>query len=304
MSRLSLISAVSFLASACGASALADDSDWLKRQIASAKSGAVIEIPAGDYDLTDLKISRSITLRGDAAGGTVFRSAETTEKAILVPLTGVDLTVENVTFAGAKSWDRNGAGVRHEGRNLSIVNCRFLSNEDGILATGDPDGVITIVKSEFVDSGFGDGQSHGVYVSSGGRLEISESLFVGTRIGHHVKSLAGTTIVRNTVMDDAYGRSSYAIDVSKGGEVTIEGNKFVQSADADNYSIINYDLSRGGEAKGLTVAGNEIVNYFDGGVFLRNDTRLAPALYENRIENRGKRPLALTSPGSPKPAQR
>ncbi len=303
MRRFYIALAFSFLAGACGAPASANDSERLKRAIASAKNGAVIDIPAGDYDLMDLKIARSITLRGDAGGGTVFRSAETTEKGILVPLAGVDLTVENVTFAGAKSWDRNGAGVRHEGRNLSIVNCRFLGNEDGILATGDPKGVITIVKSEFIDSGFGDGQSHAIYVSSGGKLDISASRFVGTRIGHHIKSLADATIVRNTVMDDAYGRSSYAIDVSRGGDVTIENNKFIQAANADNYSIINYELSRGGAAARLVVTGNEVVNYFDGGVFVRNDTKLAPAISKNRFENKGKKPLALTSPGSPKPVQ-
>lgn len=303
MMRIGILFAVAAFAGACGAPASADDSDWLKKQIASAKNGAVIDIPAGDYDLKDLAVSRSLTLRGDAAGGTIFRSAETTEKGILVPLAGADLTVENITFAGAKSWDRNGAGIRHEGRNLSVVNCKFIGNEDGILATGDPKGVISIVRSEFIDSGFGDGQSHGVYVSSGGRLDVSASRFVGTRIGHHIKSLADATIVRNTVMDDAYGRSSYAIDASRGGDVTIENNKFVQAANADNHSIVNYDLSRGGKATRLAVAGNEVVNYFDGGVFIRNDTKLTPTLFENRIENKGKKPLSLVSPGSPKPAQ-
>ncbi len=294
------ISAVAFVAG-CGAPAVAQDSAWLKRAIASAKSGAVIDVPAGDYDLTDQKISRSLTLRGDVSGAVVFRSAETTEKGILVPLTGVDLTVENITFSGAKSWDRNGAGIRHEGRNLNVVNCRFLGNEDGILATGDPTGAIKIANSEFIDSGFGDGQSHGIYVSSGARLEIAQSQFVGTRIGHHIKSLADATTVEGVTMDDAYGRSSYAIDVSRGGDVVIRNNKFIQSADAENYSIINYELTRGGAATRLVITDNEVINRFDGGVFLRNDTRLAPVMSGNRMENAGKKPLALTSPGSPAP---
>ncbi len=302
MIRILLIMTLAAVA-ACSSRAAASDGDWLKQQIARAPAGAVIEVPAGDYDLTDVQISRSITLSGDPGGGAVFRSAETTEKGILVPLTGVDLKVENITFVGAKSWDRNGAGIRHEGRNLSIVNCKFIGNETGVLATGNADGAITITRSEFIDSGFGDGQSHGIYVSSGGRLDVNASRFVGTRIGHHIKSLAAATIVRNSVMDDAYGRPSYAIDVSRGGDVTIENNRFIQSADAENYAIVNYDLSRGGAAKRLVVSGNEIINHYDGGVFLRNDTRLAPALSENRIENKGKKPLMLTSPGSPKPMQ-
>src|SRR3990167_5755368 len=299
MTRIALILAAATIASACGAPASASDSDWLKRQIASARSGAVIEIPAGDYDLTDFAITRSVTLEGDAGGGTVFRSAAVTEKGILVPLAGVNLTVRNITFSGAKSWDRNGAGIRHEGRNLTVENCKFIENEEGILSTGDPKGAVAILKSDFVDNGFGDGQSHGVYLSIGARLEVTGSHFIGTRIGHHIKSLADVTIVRGTVMDDGYGRSSYAIDISRGGDVTIENNKFIQAADGENYSIVNYELTRGGAATRLVVSGNEIVNYFDGGVFLRNDTKLAPQLSENRIENKGKKPLLLTSPGSP-----
>lgn len=301
MTRLALILAASAIAGACGGAAAANDSDWLKRAIAAARSGATVDIPAGDYDLTDFRIAHSVTLQGDADGGTVFRSASVTEKGILVPQAGVNLTVRNITFAGAKSWDRNGAGIRHEGRNLTVENCKFIGNEDGILSTGDPDGAVAIVRSEFSDNGFGDGQSHAIYLSSGARLEVVGSHFVSTRIGHHVKSLADATVVRDTVMDDGYGKSSYAIDASRGGDVTIENNTFIQAADGENYSIVNYDLTRGGAATRLVVSGNKIVNYYDGGVFLRNDTKLAPALFENRIENKGKKPLLLTSPGSPKP---
>lgn len=286
---------------ACNAAAHAEDGEWLRRQISQAKSGATVEIPAGVYDVTDLKIYKSVALVGAPGGGTVLRSAEVTEKGLLVPLSGVDLKVENITFEGARSWDRNGAGIRHEGRHLTIVNCRFISNEDGVLATGDVDGVITIRASAFVDSGFGDGLSHGIYVLNGRKLDIDGSRFEGTRIGHHVKSLADETVVANSTLDDGHGRGSYAIDASKGGAVRIVGNTIVQARNGENNSIINYDLTRGGKAVSLVVAGNRIVNHLDGGVLLRNDTRLAPEMADNEIVNEAPRPLVLTSPGSPKP---
>ncbi len=281
--------------------ALAGDSAWLADAIASAKSGAVIDIPAGDYDLTDQKIYRSLTLKGSADGKTTLRSAAVTEKGILVPLTGVDLRVENITFAAAKSWDRNGAGIRHEGRNLTVVNCRFIGNEDGILSTGDKSGAIVIERSLFRESGFGDGQSHGVYVDGAALVDVRDSKFVSTRIGHHLKSLSKKTIVRGTTFDDGHGRGSYAIDASRGGELIAENNVFIQASDAENYSIVNYDLTRGGSADGLVITGNRVINRFQGGNFLRNDTKLQPVMINNTIENHGGKPLALTSPGSPKP---
>lgn len=292
---------VASLAALAGSPASAGDSAWLADAISSAKSGAVIDIPAGDYDLTDQKIYKSITLKGSADGKTVFRSAAVTEKGILVPLIGVDLRVENITFAGAKSWDRNGAGIRHEGRNLTVVNSRFVGNEDGILSTGDKNGSIVIERSLFRENGFGDGQSHAVYVDGAALVEVRDSKFVSTRIGHHLKSLSKRTVVRGTTFDDGHGRGSYAIDASRGGDLIAERNIFLQAADAENYSIINYDLTRGGSADGLTISGNRVVNRFQGGNFLRNDTKLQPLMIANTIENLGGKPLALTSPGSPKP---
>lgn len=297
------ILALTVLAASGCSRALAGDSAWLAGAIASARSGAVIDVPAGDYDLTDQKIHKSITLKGAPDGKTVFRSAAVTEKGILVPLIGVDLRVENITFEGAKSWDRNGAGVRHEGRNLTIVNCRFIANEDGILSTGDKKGVITIERSLFRDNGFGDGQSHAIYVDGAALVDVRDSKFVSTRIGHHLKSLSDKIIVRGTTFDDGYGRGSYAIDASRGGSVVVENSTFIQAEDAENYSIINYDLTRGGSADGLVVTGNKVVNRFQGGNFVRNDTKLAPVMSANVIENLGGKPLALTNPGSPKPRE-
>ena len=49
--RIFLFPAIAaFAAVSCARAAPANDGDWLKREIARAKSGAVIEIPAGDYD--------------------------------------------------------------------------------------------------------------------------------------------------------------------------------------------------------------------------------------------------------------
>jgi hypothetical protein len=294
--------ALAFILSAHAVPAAAADGAWLRRQIENAKAGGAVQIPAGVHDLTDMKISRSLTLVGATDGKTVLRSASVTEKGILVPLSGVDLRVENLTFEGARSWDRNGAGIRHEGRNLTIVNCRFVSNEDGVLATGDADGTITIRNSAFIDNGFGDGLSHGIYMSNGFKLDIDKSRFEGTRIGHHVKSLAEETIVRNSVLDDGYGRGSYALDASKGGAVTFEGNTVTQSADAENNSIINYDISRAGAAVKLAITGNTFINRLDGGNLLRNETKLAPVFSDNKIVNEGKRPMKAPPQKPAKPA--
>lgn len=263
----------------------------LRKAVNSAKAGETILIAAGRYDLTDLKIPRDMTLKGD--GEVVFYSGRPTQKGILNPLWDASLRVENIRFEGARSPDLNGAGIRHDGLNLTVVNCVFENNENGILATGRDEGDITITASAFIDNGHGDGYSHGIYLSSGRSLTISASRFAGTRIGHHVKSLAQITEITGSIFDDADGKTSYAVDASKGGAVTVTGNSFIQAADADNSTIINYDLSRGGEASALTITDNRFVNRHRNGRLLRNETDLVPVMEGNEVVNETGGRLAL-----------
>lgn len=288
-----------FALSLCSPAA-ASDGAWLKSQMERARNGAVIEVPAGYYDLKDVKVEKSLTLTGPAVAEgapdtarAIFYSAEVTDKGLLVPLTGVALKVENITFRDVTGWSRNGAGIRHEGGDLTVINCVFDNNENGILSTGEPTGIITIANSDFIDNGFGDGLSHGIYVLEAVSLTVRDSRFVGTRIGHHVKSLAGQTTVTNTVLDDARGRTSYAIDASKGGSLTVTGNTMVQSVDSDNHAIINYDLTRGGSPGPILIENNTITNHYDGGVFLRNDSRSKPVMSGNNVTNTGRGKLKM-----------
>lgn len=266
-----------------GADGPVDSAADLKRAVARAEPGATIEIAQGRYDLTDLKLPRDVTLVG--RGEVVFFSSQPVAKGILNPLPGASLYVENITFRGAASPDENGAGVRHDGDDLTVVNCAFEDNENGILSTGSERGRIRIRGSSFLRNGFGDGYSHGIYVVRAASLDISDSTFTDTRIGHHVKSLADRTRVTGSTLDDGDGRTSYSIDVSGGGDVFIDGNVIIQSADGDNSAIINYDLTRGGEAAGLTITNNRIRNRHRNGRFLRNETDVKPTLSDNEIVN-------------------
>lgn len=281
--------------SACASPAAAeiavDSAAALEQAVQKARKGETIVIASGRYDLTDLKLPRDVTLKGD--GAVTFHTTRPTEKGILNPLWDASLRVENIRFEGARAPDLNGAGIRHDGLNLTVVNCVFEGNEDGILATGQASGVITISGSVFINNGYGDGYSHAIYAADGHTLDITASRFTGTRIGHHVKSLAAVTRVVNSSFDDAGGKTSYSIDASRGGHVTIEGNSFVQAADGDNATLINYDQTRGGNADALIIAGNRIVNRNRNGRLLRNETGVTPVMEGNEIRNEAGGRLAV-----------
>ncbi len=277
-----------FAISACApsdssASSAAVNVQDIKRAIANARDGDIVTIAAGRYDIGEIKIRHNLTIIG--AGDVVLYSSSPVEKGLLNSMPGVSLRVENITFKDARSLDRNGAGIRHDGEHLTVIGSSFVDNENGILSTGAATGRISIHGSSFINNGYGDGYSHGIYVASGASFEVFATKFSGTRIGHHIKSLAERTDIRLCILDDANGRSSYAVDVSKGGNVTIRNNTIIQAADGDNATIINYDLSRGGKATGLMVVNNHIINRHPNGVLLRNATPITPELSGNEIIN-------------------
>ena len=103
--------------------------------IAAAQDGDVIEIDAGTYSGDVCAVARSnLTLRG--VGGRAHLDAAGTAyggKAIWV-IQGANTTVENIEFSGTTVPDMNGAGIRQEGKNLTIRGSYFHDDEDGILA--------------------------------------------------------------------------------------------------------------------------------------------------------------------------
>lgn len=289
MKPILTLAAIAFSLWACALAEIrVGDAVALEKAVSDAPRGETIVIAAGRYDLTDLKLPRDVKLKGE--GEVVFYSTRPTEKGILNPLWEASVHVENIRFEGARAPDLNGAGIRHDGLDLTVVNCLFFESENGILATGRDEGVITITGSAFIDNGYGDGYSHGLYMASGDTLDIASSRFSGTRIGHHVKSVANTTRIKGSSFDDSDGKTSYSIDATNGGVLEIIGNSFIQAADGDNSTLFNFDESRGGKAISLIISGNRIVNRSRHGRLLRNETNVIPVLKGNEItsENGGR----------------
>ena len=64
------------------------------------------------------------------------KGAHAQGKGIFVT-TGQRMTIEGFDFVGAKVPDRNGAGIRLEKGSLTLRDCRFQDNENGLLAAND-----------------------------------------------------------------------------------------------------------------------------------------------------------------------
>jgi hypothetical protein len=174
---------------------------------------------------------------GSPRGSAIVTGATVLDKGLFVTK-GANIVIDGFRFTGAKSTSKNGAGIRVESKNLTVRNSEFISNQNGMLITPGSTlrGTVTITNSLFRSNGYGDGQSHGVYSNTLDKLVIENSRFENTKVGHHIKSRADTTIVRgSTILDGTItNAASYQIEVPEGGTVTIENNTLVKGKYSSN----------------------------------------------------------------------
>jgi hypothetical protein len=245
----------------------------IKEAAAAAKDGDRIEIDAGNY-VGDVAIWSANNLTIIGVGGRPHLDADGEAaggKAIFVTA-GNNIRIENVEFSGASVGDGNGAGIRAEGANLTIVNCYFHDNQEGILTSDSPNSDIIIDSSAFVHNGTQTGQTHGIYIGHIRTLFVRGSAFQGTTIGHHIKSRADNDyILYNRIFDFADGTASYSIDLSNGGRGYIIGNIIQKSSKADNYTFIAMAMEGPTLAQQeLYVIGNTMVLDRSSGVFVHS----------------------------------
>ncbi|MBR0649401.1 hypothetical protein GXW78_06985 [Roseomonas terrae] len=230
--------------------------------VAASRDGDTIAVQAGTYynDFADIKTDVTITGVGGIAN-VVATQQPGNGKGIFV--TNSDVRIENMSFSGASVPDGNGAGIRHQDGNLTIVNSYFHDNQNGLLANSS-DGSITIENSEFSKNGSGDGFTHNLYVNEIASLNISGSYFHDASVGHQIKSRAQSTTITDTrIFDgaDGGGTGSYSIDLPNGGKAVITDNVIQQSANSGNPAIVHFGGEGGPHAgSSLQISGNTVIN--------------------------------------------
>jgi hypothetical protein len=249
-----------------------------------AKNGDIIEIAAGTY-IGDVAIWRQhdLTIRGSGGRAHVKANGKAAEGKAIWVIKGNNTTVENIEFSGARVRDRNGAGIRQEGRGLTVRYCSFHDNENGILGGG---GNILIEYSEFHRNGHGDGRSHNLYAGKrADMLTVRFSYLHHANVGHNIKSRARTNfILYNRLMDEQTGNSSYIVEISNGGIAYLIGNLIQQGPKAENFHLVSF--GREGlryPRSELYVVNNTFVNDRDGGRFIRVAKDAKPARVINNI---------------------
>ena len=208
----------------------------ISRAIADADDGDTIQIEPGQYQDCAIVHARNLTIEGmGTPGKTLLAGAVCAGKGILV-IDADNVTIRNLTLAGARVADGNGAGIREEAANLTVDHVQFIDNQDGILANPSPASTILVENSVFDRNGYcGDACAHAIYAGRIALLRVISSRFTNTQDGHSIKSRAARTeVLGNDISDGADGTSSYLIEAPNGGTVIVRFNKLEKGPHTGN----------------------------------------------------------------------
>ena len=258
--------------------------------IAAAPAGATIEIDSSVTYVGDVCAwsTTGLTLRGmGGARAHIDAGGKNSQGKGIWVISGKNTTIENIELSGATVVDQNGAGIRQQADNLTVRNCYFHNNEDGILTDSSSTSTITIEYSEFAFNGFGDGQSHNLYIGHIGKLIFRYNYSHHAKIGHLLKSRAAQNfILYNRLSDEATGTASYQIDLPNGGKSYIIGNVIEQGPANDNSTLVSY-MAEGADPANpshqLFVVNNTFRNDAGSGTFIAVPASADAAVIKNNI---------------------
>lgn len=260
--------------------------------IAAAAAGDVIEIDAsGSYAGDTCAFSTdNLTLRGVNGRPKIdITGVSPAQKKGIYAISAPNATIENLELSGAAismADGYNGAGIRHQGQNLTVRGCYFHDNQNGILGAPPTGGTgqVLIENSEFENNGAGDGYSHNMYIGNYALFTLAHSYSHRGKVGHLVKTRAVENRIWYNRITDENGTASYEIDIPDAGLSYVIGNLIEQSSATQNPAMLSYaaESTGGGRDTHLYVVHNTFINSRKSGSFVNNASS-TPSLLRNNI---------------------
>jgi len=256
--------------------------------IRAAKDGDHVLIAAGEYVDCAIAIANNLTIEGLGQDASAVMTGKTcANKGILVTV-GANITVRNLTLSLARAPAHNGAGIRAEGKDLTVERVRFSNNENGILAAPQPDGKLLVRQSEFFRNGSCEGEcAHGIYANNWKLVRIEYTRFIATQHAHHIKSRAQRLEVIGCAIEDGPdGTASYEIEEPNGGSLVVRDTAFEKGPMSENRTavIMIGDEEITQPTQEITIEHNSVRN--DGGyltVLVDNRTTTPAVLKGNEL---------------------
>ena len=243
-----------------------EDSPWCRRHdldkaTGSAKPGALILLHTGAYRQAAYIRMPNLYLMAEPGA----RLVETATEGKGAIISDAGLTIDGLECFHIKVPDGNGACVRQQGGDLTLIGVHFHRAQMGIL-TGHKGGSIRILDSYIHDSGYDEDGAlgHNIYVNSG-ELHMERTWSITARHeGHEVKSRARVTRIDDCIIASLNAADSRLVDLPDAGEVSIRNSVLEEGPLSRNWDMIGYGLETSSKTKlwypknQLVVTGNTV----------------------------------------------
>ena len=229
--------------------------------LAASQDGDTIDVEAGTYVNDFGTVNHKVVIQG--VGGI----AHFTETPGLLDYGGIltinnDATLANLSFSGASDYNGHAGGIAINAGNVTVNNCGFDGNNQAIYTADSTTISLSIYNSEISDNGNDNKGTHNLRVGAINSFVLKNSDVNGAFSGHEISTSSYNTLIENNrIWDGPTANASFAIDLSEGGNATIENNVIEKGANAANGVFIldggegpTYDNSN------VTISGNTFVS--------------------------------------------
>jgi hypothetical protein len=251
---------------------------------ALAQNGDVVVIAPGTYFDCAVWHADNLTIEGSGPG-VVLTDTPCEEKASFV-IRGNGVLVRNLTFTRIRVPDRNGAGIRAEGRDLTVEQSHFTNNQVGILAGDATSSTIVIRDCDFTDNGLPDsgGRAADLLIGRISLLRVERSHLKDGKGGATITSNAlRTTLDGNWIGAGSAVNAPYVVGGLLGGSLVMNDNTITLGPGAIT-SIATVAVAQDGDlpAGEVTLRRTALVNQTgQPAILLRNWGSATPVLVAN-----------------------
>ncbi len=227
----------------------------LQSALAATIDGDTVQVDAGTYTDDFATANHKVIIEG-VGGMAHFVADRIGENDVGILDVHASVTVRNLTFSGARSYEGNGAGMRVRGGDVTIVNSVFSGNDVSILAHA-PATSIGIYDSEIGANGNYDKATHNLNIGDVGSFTMENTYVHGGLVAHEVNDRAFfSRIENNRIVDTADSTASFGINLGRGGVALIQGNQIEKGENAVNGILIHV----GGEGPTYTSTNVQVQN--------------------------------------------
>ena len=250
--------------------------------VAAAHDGDTVSVAAGVYTNDFAKITSKISLV--AAGGTVTML----DTAIMASGQGLltvaaDATVTGFVFQGAHAADGTAAGIVYQAGNLVLQNSLVVGDQNGLVAGAAANGTIQVTGSEFSGNGNNDGVSGNIAVGAVKSLTVTNSYVHDAAGGDEIRSLAASTTVTGSRIEDNAAASLYALDLPNGGTATVSNSTIEKGARSSQAVAIQFGGGTLYVGSSIHVTGDVVLADRSGATMLRNQVQQAATVSNNTV---------------------